>query len=67
MDSSSYESYADHMAETPKSVRIDSADWTALKAAAPRNNRNQLIKDLIRWYLNHPDAELPIRPAPKPN
>lgn len=61
MDFRSSRSYRDRMADTPRSIRINRHDWAELRATAPGNNRNQILRDLIRWYLGRPDAELPER------
>lgn len=46
-----------------RSVRIDDDDWKDLAAQAPGGDRSAVIKDLVRWYLKRPDADLPERPA----
>lgn len=50
-----------------RSVRISDEDWADLAARAPGGDRAAVIKELLRWYLRRPDAELPNRPfAPLP-
>jgi hypothetical protein len=50
-----------------RSVRIEDQDWADLAERAPSGDRASVIKDLVRWYLRRPDAELPDRPfAPLP-
>lgn len=46
-----------------RSVRIEDQDWTDLAARAPDGDRSAVIKDLVRWYLRRPGAELPARPV----
>lgn len=46
-----------------RSVRIEDDDWTDLATRAPGGDRSAAIKELVRWYLRRPGAELPERPA----
>ncbi|MBW8703731.1 hypothetical protein MBT84_29470 [Streptomyces sp. MBT84] len=46
-----------------RSVRIEDQDWADLADRAPGGDRAAVIKDLLRWYLRRPDAELPERPV----
>lgn len=46
-----------------RSVRIDDDDWADLAEQAPSGDRSAVIKDLVRWYLRRPDADLPERPV----
>jgi hypothetical protein len=51
-----------------RSVRVPDEDWADLLTATKRlgSDRGTVIKQLIRWYLRRPGAELPERPGGKP-
>jgi len=45
---------------TNRPIRISDEDWNDLGEAT--ENRSQVIRDLIAWYLRRPKAKLPTRP-----
>lgn len=48
-----------------RSVRIDDETWAAAEKAATGmgTDRAKVINQFLHWYLRHPGAELPDRPA----
>lgn len=47
-----------------RSIRMEDDLWRALDNAATANgfDRSSLVRQLVRWYLGVPDAQLPQRP-----
>jgi metal-responsive CopG/Arc/MetJ family transcriptional regulator len=48
----------------PKTIRLEPSLWTKLGPAALSNghDRSSVIRQLVRWYLSEPGAQLPQRP-----
>jgi len=51
-----------------KARRVVMSDelWEALGVATegdPETNRSSAIRQLVRWYVGEPGAELPVRPS----
>lgn len=46
-------------------MRVDDVDWQELAkmAAVLGTDRNKLLNQLVRWYLERPGVELPPRPG----
>lgn len=47
-----------------RSIRMEDELWRALEDAATANgtDRSSLVRQLVRWYLTVPGAQLPPRP-----
>lgn len=52
-----------------RSIRMEDDLWGALDAAATANgfDRSSLVRQLVRWYLGVPGAQLPPRPDGGPS
>lgn len=53
-----------------RSIRMEDDLWSGLDSAATDNgfDRSSLVRQLVRWYLGVPEAQLPQRPkAPSPD
>lgn len=48
----------------PRTIRLEQNLWDALGPAALANghDRSSVIRQLVRWYLSEPGAQLPQRP-----
>lgn len=48
----------------PRTIRLEQNLWDALGPAALANghDRSSVIRQLVRWYLTEPGAQLPQRP-----
>ncbi len=48
----------------PKTIRLEPTLWAKLGPAALSNghDRSSVIRQLVRWYLSEPGAQLPQRP-----
>lgn len=48
----------------PKTIRLEPSLWVKLGPAALSNghDRSSVIRQLVRWYLTEPGAQLPVRP-----
>jgi len=48
----------------PKTIRLEPSLWAKLGPAALSNghDRSGVIRQLVRWYLSEPGAQLPQRP-----
>lgn len=56
----------DRELRVPRTIRIEPTLWEKLGPAAGANghDRSALVRQLIRWYLTEPGAQLPARPSP---
>lgn len=57
---------ADWKITKAQTVRIEPVMWKRLGAAAKvhGHTRSSLIRQIVRWYLSVPGAQLPARPEP---
>lgn len=51
-------------AHTPhRPLRIPDEEWRPFGDLVGARNRTRVVREFIRWYIGHPGAEMPQRPA----